>query len=299
MSILNAEKRRINQANEKIEFCEIRARRQENEDKLTGKALHALLTSYLKGLKSVLVYPQNTKTGYSLDLTNFISEIVQGVDFAFALSQKHADQRVLAEQKKQQDTEIQVEEMRKSIHVLEETLRNRPYQRHFSEDDLKMAIKETLKDEDSEQVSAKISINDTIEGAVYSNAGEKLKDVEQMIDRVQKQDIKKNMRVSLAEPELLQNMSQTINELGQSFETEKKSVISETAKKVLSRFYRHFETSDGSTQTVDNMVESFKNTIASQKEILQKVRDELFDLKQFNEELENQSNSLRMQLVGL
>ena len=95
--LLAAEKRRIYQANERIEFCEIKARRQENEDKLTGDALKALLNSYLKGLKSVLVYPNNHKTGYSSDLTQFITEIAQGVDFAFAISQKYADQRVLAE----------------------------------------------------------------------------------------------------------------------------------------------------------------------------------------------------------
>ena len=42
-------------------------------------------------------------------------------------------------------------------------------------------------------------------------------------------------------------MAQTMNELGTSFETEKKSVINETAKKVLNRFYRHFTTNEAET----------------------------------------------------
>lgn len=68
--------------------------------------------------------------------------------------------------------------MKKSIHALEETLRNRPYQRHFQEDDLKSAIKKTLLGDDTEQRKVESSINDTMNKAAYSNAEDKLKDVE-------------------------------------------------------------------------------------------------------------------------
>lgn len=96
-----------------------------------------------------------------------------------------------------------------------------------------------------------------IEASGYSGAHDELEQLNRVFAVIDSMKVGQ-MHCSYVDEELLASNETTVQEIGDQIKSEGKDAIVATAKGVLNKFWRHFKTADGSTQTEEKVIDALK-----------------------------------------
>lgn len=150
------------------------------------------------------------------------------------------------------------------ISKMKDELNARPFQMNFnSDEDREKAIEELFLEEE------KLRQSDVLIQSKYSGAETQLEALEGVMNVIKKMRVAR-LQVSYVDGALFENKDATIKDIDGLIKGEGEGAVRTIAKKVLKKFWRYVETSDGATQTEEKVIDALK---AQLFELQQKIAD--------------------------
>ena len=173
------------------------------------------------------------------------------------------------------------ERKNKKIMTMKEELDSRPFQKNFDRKEDLLFAQEELE----QMAKEKTQMTEKVQHSKYSDAQIELEQLERMFGVVKKMDVN-SMQVSYVDDGLFTKKATTIGEIDDLIKNEGSDAIRTMAKRVLDKFWRYYETADGSTQTEEKVIDALKNQLFEVQRQVLKLKHELEEEDKIKQDLD-------------